>query len=443
MNEEIDESEFYHQDFTTASEWEIFIARIEEIINQWKTEDLKDEEQENDLTGGIWHIKTENLSFVDVDFRLTFLRKDESVRVSLVKDEDNHENKDKNPFDTMHDFELFDARHNVEHSCLSKWYGIDDFIVLSPTGKFGINSESQIKVLLSSVYVASANLKCEIPIFVQIRDKWQSCYLGVYESDSIRTNLEMVHLKTSPRLCQYLSGLLELFKSKILSPMLMTTITVSLQSSYILSDFGNFVWKQDYINSDSDHFDSGDICSIPFGVTVDPIEFLILKTSWFHLNHRAVRDSESYSDFDPMLAAKWTLLISTAEQPLCLLGECLTEILHLLNNSSTTYDVLGDFASSATSQPDVNNPLDLLTEPKVPTISSLLTRAARNSLTRNRRGVAPLSEDILVPILYFLFPDAEEDSPHVYKEINSSNPTNPPQAVSYYNCNQLAIYCRC
>ncbi|XP_044266890.1 rab3 GTPase-activating protein catalytic subunit [Tribolium madens] len=426
MNEEIDESEFYHQDFTTASEWEIFIARIEEIINQWKTEELKDLDNE---FGEIWSIKSKNLCFVDVDFKLTFLRK----QSSLSKEEDNEEVKKKNPFDTLYDFELYNSMNTVEHSCLSKWYGIDEYIVLSPSGNFGINSESRIKVLLSSVYVASANLKCEIPIFVQIREKWQNCYLGVYESDSIRTNLEMVHLKTSPRSYQYLSGLLEMFKSKILSPMTMTTIMVSLQSSYVLTDFGNFVWKQDYINFDSDHFDGTEVYNVPFGVTVDPIESLILKTSWSHLNHRAVRDSESYSDFDPMLASKWTLLITTAEQPLCLLGECLTEFLHLLNNSSSTYDVLGEFATSATGAADVNNPLDLLTEPKVPTISSLLTRAARNSLTKNRRGVAPLSEEVLVPILYFLFPDAEEDSPHVYKEMFNTNPTNPPQTEENLN----------
>ncbi|XP_068905492.1 rab3 GTPase-activating protein catalytic subunit isoform X2 [Tenebrio molitor] len=391
MNEEIDETEFYHQDFTTASEWEIFIARIEEIINQWKSEDVKDNELENN-SNEIWNIKTENLSFVDFDFKLLLYRKNIERT-----NEENVESKI-NPFESCHDFELFDSRNTCEHYYLSKWYGLEEFVVLSPAGNVGVTSESRIKILLSSIYVAGANLKCEIPIFVQIREKWQHCYLGVYESDSIRTNLEMVHLRTGPRLCHYLSGLIDMFKSKIVSPMMMKTISVSLQSSYILTDFGNFVWKQDYVNSD------------------DPIETLTLKTSWSNLNHRAVRDSESYSDFDPMLAPKWTMLITGTEQAICLLGECLTEILHLLNNFSTAYDILGDFAN--VSPPEVN-PLDLLTEPKVPTISTLLTRAARNSLTRNRRGTAPLSEDVLVPILYYLFPDADENSPHVYKEVKN------------------------
>lgn len=36
MAEEIDDNEFFQQDFTTASEWEIFNARLEEIFHEWK-----------------------------------------------------------------------------------------------------------------------------------------------------------------------------------------------------------------------------------------------------------------------------------------------------------------------------------------------------------------------------------------------------------------------
>lgn len=32
--EEIDDNEFFHQDFTTATEWEIFISRLEEIFHE-------------------------------------------------------------------------------------------------------------------------------------------------------------------------------------------------------------------------------------------------------------------------------------------------------------------------------------------------------------------------------------------------------------------------
>lgn len=33
--------DFYHHDFTTASEWEMFIARLEEIMHEWKLPNAK------------------------------------------------------------------------------------------------------------------------------------------------------------------------------------------------------------------------------------------------------------------------------------------------------------------------------------------------------------------------------------------------------------------
>lgn len=416
MNEEIDETEFY-QDFTTASEWEIFIAGLEEIINQWKTEDLKNDSEEVATSiSPIWHITNDTLSFVDFEFTLSLYRRN----VNQKPQGENPENPQKNPFDSYHDFELFDPKAQLDHSCLAKWYGIDEYIVLSPSANNGITSESRIKILLSSVYVVTASLKIDLPFFVQIREKWQHCYMGVYENESIRTNLEMVHLRSCPRLCQYLSGLLELFKSKIVTSTMTSTILVSLQSSYALTDFGTFTWKQDYLNPDSDHFDTSGLCALSFGVTIDPIESIVLKATWSHLNHRAVRDNESYSDFNPITAPQWSVMITVADQPLCLLGECLGEFLNFLNNTNTVYDVLGDFAASPSSTEVINHPLDLLTEPKLPTITSLLTRAARNSLSKiPRKGSAPLSEDILVPMLYFLFPDADEESPYTYKDNES------------------------
>lgn len=201
----------------------------------------------------------------------------------------------------------------------------------------------------------------------------------------------------------------------------MATISVSLKLTYILTDFGRFAWKQDYINPESEKFNSSIISILPFGVTVDPVESILLKTSWSNLRHGSVQDCESYTDFDPMNAPKWSSLITTTEQPLCLLGECLSEFHNLVNNSGTVYDILGDFLTVPA--PEANNPLDLLTESKVPTISALLSRAARRSLTRNKRGTAPLSEDILVPILYYLFPDADEDSSYVYTDNTSHSPS--------------------
>lgn len=127
-------------------------------------------------------------------------------------------------------------------------------------------------------------------------------------------------------------------------------------------------------------------------------------------------DSENYSDFDPMQAQKRSLLTKMTEQPMCLLSDCVGEFLNVLANNSTIYEVLGDFATATTQENEIN-PLDLLTEPKlVPNLTNVLKRAARNSLSKSRKGLAPIAEDILVPMLYFLFPDAEDNATFPYND---------------------------
>ncbi|CAH2001631.1 unnamed protein product [Acanthoscelides obtectus] len=401
MNEEIDDTEFYQQDFTTASEWEIFIARMEEIINQWKTDELNNEAPVQH--SGIWEIKTEKITFADFEFDLLLYKKTTEYSDSSESSDEN-EKQTKNPIDTLYDFELYNANNDAEHSFLSAWYGLDEYYVLASALNIGINTESKIKILLSSAYIVSSSPNCERPIFVQIRDTWQRCYLGVYEGDCIRTNFEMVHLKRGPGHCYYLNGLLDMFKTKIMSPASLDSITVSVQLKYILREFGRYEWKQDL--SESENFN---VDALPFGVTVEPIHWLTLRATWNHLADNLVMDSEGHSDFDPMTAPKWSCS-ARMHEPVCLLGDALSAFLNNLEGNTTVYDILGDYATLPSAE---SNPLDLLTEPAVPTITSLLAKAARRS-SKSTKGTPPITESVLVPLLYYLFPDADENPSFPY-----------------------------
>ncbi|XP_065162898.1 rab3 GTPase-activating protein catalytic subunit [Atheta coriaria] len=428
MNEEIDESEFYHQDFTTASEWEVFIARLEEIIHEWKIEDNKADSICKEE--GIWRIKTENIPFADVEFTFTYYSA--KCEDSEEQDEEAKEELEfsQHPMQNSFDFTLRDIANEHEDILIYYWYGLHDYIVLSPVNNSNVVSESRIKILLSSANIAIGNSNCEIPIFIQVREKWQKYYLGVFESDNVRTNFEMVHLRRGPQHCQYLTGLTDLFKTKIMSPIQLEPIIVSVKFSYLLNDFGTYIWKQDAVDCDVENFDANAVVMLPLGVTIDPVESLLVKAQWSQMPDNLIVDSESYTNFEPMQAPKWTVFANFADKPICLLADCLSEFVHLLKNAATVYDVLGDFAV----QPAENtNPLDLLTEPRVPTISSVLKRAARNSLTKSshvqRKGLAPLPEEVLVPMLYFLFPDAEENSPHVYFTNKKDGIEEDPAAI--------------
>nr|XP_023028129.1 rab3 GTPase-activating protein catalytic subunit [Leptinotarsa decemlineata] len=408
MNEEIDESDFYHQDFTTASQWEIFMARMEEIINQWKHEDSKTDAPKE--TPNTWTIRSQKLRFVDVEFCLHSIRKSLETSENSESSERHTEDSEKPPELSSafkHDFELYHESLDFEHSCLHTWYGVNDYIVLAPR-TVEITCPSKIKILVSSAYIVANNLKCAKPIFVQIREKWQRCYLGVYENEEFRINYEMAHLKIMPSRSRYLGGLMQMFKEKLMPPMGWHSL-VSLQHTYALQDFGRFYWKQDQMSGDT--FDIETVFILPFGVTVDPVNTLFLKTTWNHRSSRSLVDEENHTHFVATSADKWSCMVKMTKEPTCLLEGALSEFLHILGNHSTVYNVLGDFVTLPTVE---NNPLDVLTEPAIPTISALLTRAARRSLSKNKRSSPPISESVLVSLLYFLFPDADENSNFPY-----------------------------
>lgn len=352
MNEEIDDSEFYHEDFTTASDWEILVAHMEEIVNQWKNEQLEQ-------TSGEWIVKSEKLVYMDTNFDFTYY------------DNNLEEDKAKHVLDRWFDFSLVPLNH--KDVCLAQWFGVNKFIVISSSGDVEqTNNESRMKTLLSAVTVLASNVP-EVPIFVQVRDKWQKTYCGVYESNGIRTNFDVVHLARVPYHCQYLVGLLDVFKTKIRSPCSIEEIFVSYKATYQLQDFGSFAWKQEW-GSDVD------MCAffaLPFGVTIDPVSSLYLDALWSYLPEHSVIDSEHHTDFKPLKAQQWQCSVLFINNPVCLLSDCLGEVREILYNDHPVYSMLG----SLTVLPDgpKTNPLDLLTEPLVPSISTLVSQATRNN----------------------------------------------------------------
>ena len=68
----IEIEDVYHHDFTTASEWEVFIARLEEVIHEWKLSHTKlgPTLKEGDFVNLEWDENTEKLNFAGKCYRL-------------------------------------------------------------------------------------------------------------------------------------------------------------------------------------------------------------------------------------------------------------------------------------------------------------------------------------------------------------------------------------
>lgn len=184
MTEEIDDNEFFQQDFTTASEWEIFNARFEEIIHEWRLPFTENGEQltKNQLSVCEWETTFEAICFADVELNVT--RYKAKIPESQSKDEVTECQAFIDLISVENNYSPLDERAEKSIHPLARWYGIRDFVVVSPAKK-SITNESQIRLLLSSIHIAVAESNCEVPIFVQALDKKQDVYLGEFLSLSL------------------------------------------------------------------------------------------------------------------------------------------------------------------------------------------------------------------------------------------------------------------
>lgn len=65
--------------------------------------------------------------------------------------------------------------------------------------------------------VSALSAFSQIPMLVQVQQKWRRMYAGECQGQGVRTDFEMVHLRKVPSQYYHVSGLLDIFKSKIVS----------------------------------------------------------------------------------------------------------------------------------------------------------------------------------------------------------------------------------
>ncbi|CAK6980189.1 rab3 GTPase-activating protein catalytic subunit [Scomber scombrus] len=413
------ESEVFEiTDFTTASEWERFVSRVEEVLNDWKligNSGGKFFPEKGEYSSGTWGEKSQEINFADFKFSIT--------HYFLKQECEKDDGKDELEEDTfplaMQDLLCMNNDFPPRAHCLVRWYGIREFVVISPgTNCEAIISESKCNLLLSSISISLANSSCQVPMFVQIQQKWRRMYIGECQGPGVRTEFEMVHLRKVPSQYNHLSGLLDIFKSKTgctLSPL--PPINIAIRFTYILQDWQQYSWPQQ--PPDFDTLLCGEVGGVefgklPFGACEEPISELHLATTWPHLTEGIVVDNDVYSDLDPLQAPHWSVRVRTVENPQCLLGDFLREFLKLCCRKESTEEVLGRGLTEEEGKEnsDISSALSKLTEPAtaVP-ISKLsvsnMVHSARKHIQRHRRiDESPLNSDILNSILLYLFPDA-------------------------------------
>uniref|UniRef100_A0A8D8F6G2 Rab3 GTPase-activating protein catalytic subunit n=1 Tax=Culex pipiens TaxID=7175 RepID=A0A8D8F6G2_CULPI len=422
LNEEVDDTEFFQQDFTTASDWEIFNARLEEIFHEWKLSygqgSIGGRLGRNELSSCEWVVVKEKIQFADCELDVVRYRAD--VLVGEAGEVDGESAECQAFVDLManeNDYCVVEsgAGEGTGLHPVAQWYGLREFVVVVPV-KSSINNESQIRILMSSIHIAVAESGCDVPVFVQVLDKVQNVFLGVCEFRSIRLSFDIVHLHITPPTCRYLSGLLEVFKGKVGVPY-MDPVAVSVRFTYSLNKFlsSAFLTSKTIPFLDSEEDSIGENFSLPFGVAVDPVSELILHATWPHVADNVVIDSQTYSDFDPLSAPNWSLRARFEDSPVCYMSDCIQEFLQITDSRRAITEYFPELAYGATQNIEGTKALERLTESKIPTLSSVIPGIAGSTSKPDTPKLdGPLKDNLLKEMLYYLFPDAEQTALHAY-----------------------------
>nr|XP_020635296.1 rab3 GTPase-activating protein catalytic subunit isoform X3 [Pogona vitticeps] len=438
------ESEVFEiTDFTTASEWERFISRVEEVLNDWKLIGVSSGKslEKSIFTTGTWEEKSDEIAFADFRFSVThhYLVED-----SNGKDAKEEQGEDALPV-AMQDLLCMNNDFPPRAHCLVRWYGLREFVVIAPAANNdAVLSESKCNLLLSSVSIALGNTGCQVPVFVQIHHKWRRMYVGECQGPGVRTDFEMVHLRKVPSQYTHVSGLLDIFKSKIGCPLTpLPPINISIRLTYVLQDWQQYFWPQQ--PPDIDALVGGEVGGLefgklPFGACEDPISELHLATTWPHLTEGIIVDNDVYSDLDPVQAPQWSVRVRKADNPQCLLSDFVTEFFKLCRRKESTDEILGKSAFEEEGKDaDISHALSKLTEPTPVHIHKLsvtnMVHTAKKKI-RKHRGIdeSPLNNEVLNAILLYLFPDAADKSADGSEaRTSASTGSVPPSDSEDYN----------
>ncbi|XP_062600840.1 rab3 GTPase-activating protein catalytic subunit-like [Saccostrea cucullata] len=436
-------------DFTTASDWERFVARLEEVLHEWKLVNHSPlpPAPRGSLTTGKWRERTEPISFADFDFLVTYnyLERDdlpksrEESRPSPDDDSEEKKSSEETLPTVMADMMSLDNDFPSKAHCLSRWYGLQEFLVITPSqSAAAIDSESRVKILLSSVSIALNNTGSPVPVFIQVQQYRRQMFCGACVLPGSSIDFDVIHLKSPPPQFNHLSGLLDIFKAKMATQVMpRPTVMVAVRFTYILTEWHNAAWPQeppDLSSPMEDEVGCSDFGNLPFGACEDPVSEMQLACTWPSLSEDMIVENQSYSDLDPMQAPQWAVRIIMTEDPNCLLGKYLGDFMKISHRKDTVEDLLWNVLSKEEDDQtgDISQALQKLTEPKVskmygiPSFSNVVHTAS--SKLAIKPGQAPIDGDTLTDLLYFLFPDAK---PKLEKDDKTDNESEKP--ISKYS----------
>lgn len=286
-----EEDVFEINDFSTSSDWERFIADLEEILTQWNlggasddTSNADDDTKSDQIDAklqvasstassklfsdpSLWTQQHDQLKFGKVAFTLTLYTfqsvksEDKSGHVeSTVAERPSSAKSTRSLNRAWREMNSIDHDWPASGHPLVRYYGFSQFMVICPLKLETIDTEDRIRHLLGSAAIALNNINCEVPFFCQICQPSRRLFSGVLNiNNGYRTYFDMIQFPDVPPSFQYLSDLMVLFKKKLYpifsyssvhrekssptnSPIEQSKIRMSIRFTYLLS-----AWPPQYL----------------------------------------------------------------------------------------------------------------------------------------------------------------------------------------------------
>ncbi|KAM8716002.1 hypothetical protein ACLKA7_002963 [Drosophila subpalustris] len=419
MAEEIDDNDFYRENFSADTDWEVFNAQLGDILRKWEVDvDIGVPLQPEELFRCKWYVETKTLDMlrngIAVDYYEAQLKEREppaeglSSGRCLQRTNCHH--------DLMCNWNSFGPpiRQSSELHTLARIYGLRRFVVLHPANGANnyMKSTSEFNFFLSAAAVVAGEVSSVVPIFVQIYDPKWNFYTGVSLAPALRTNFRLIGLEQTPAECRYLTGLLSLFHDKLpasypQSAMISVRTTYSLDAVririplYVPFDHG--LSSEDIaIDGDVERLDVQHFYALPHGYAPESSTESYLVYTWPELSENVAFDSEMRTDFVPSKAPLGKIYLSV--EAFSYLTCCLRDYQAVANVKRSLESYVGRNFSGTSSGAEQTNPLDKLTEHK---LSARRERTyelpSQAGLTKRLPG--PMTESELTELLAYLFPD--------------------------------------
>ncbi|CAM4952153.1 unnamed protein product [Rotaria socialis] len=411
-------------DYTTASDWERFIARIEEILSDWKLNGPETSNTEVDFTDGEWIERNEALEFGDRSYTISHFSLQVPESNSTVTTDNNPQmttsvSIEKQAFVPPRAMADMMSRRNDFPSrspYLSHWYGLREFLILSPKRNTDpIADESRANILLSSTAIAVSNVGCNVPIFIRVQHEWRNMFIGLCEGSGLRTHFNVCNLKNAPHQYRHLAGLLEIFKSKLGSHIPNDiVIMVAVRFTYVLRDFESTVSRQVLPR---DETGMPILMNLPFGSIHDPVSGLHLSCTWPIFSEEVVTENDDCNDFDPLLSQQWAIGVTLLEELPVLLSDAVQEYLNLSTKRETIEQLLGKFQTAdghrKKSKPlqipnasmNMSDPIKRISDSRTQQYWTSISSSISNTTSRLRVNIfnPPLPPNVVEKTIEYLF----------------------------------------